>query len=766
MADVVKAEQSFPPSYVPETAYYPPFEVPREQSEVLRRYLYGLGKRKWLIVAVTLTVLAAAAIQTYTTTPMYTSTVQLQIEMESVNVLPYPDITQGPQYYYDFEGYQNTQYRLLKSRVLGQRVAKRLRLGEDKRFNVARSSGLLRELLPKLTAFLLSPFGSQKQASSSSARQAAKPDDGAMADRVVAGVTVTPDRGSRLASLSYSSPDPELAAAIVNQLADEYLEMHFETRFQAATLATDFLRKELDQLKIKVEKSDEALLAYAREHGIVADPSERESIAMQKLASLNAELTRVQADLITKTVQHESLQNATVQDFPERLKDETIRDLEGRISTLKQRLANLSSRYQPEYPELERTKREIFELEDQLVTKKQAALIKAKSDFELAQNQYRSLVATLEEQKLLANQLNQDAIQYNILKREVDSNKQLYEGLLQRLKEASVSAGLKSSNIHIVERGSVPKGPSSPVHRKNLMLGLVIGLLLGVSLAFVVDYFDNTVKTPDDLEQMLALPSLGIIPRISELVPPKRKALSGETDRQDLAVPCYLPVKAPVWEAYRSLRTSILLSHSDKPPRRILVTSAMPGEGKTTTAINTAIVLAQTGARTLLVDLDMRKPEVGRKFGVNGGQGMSIFLSGNSDLSSQILETPYSDLYVIPAGPVPPNPAELVGSPRWQKALKLLSDYFDYIVIDSPPVLSVADPIIISTQVDGVVLVVLAGKTAREAVRKARNAVQNVGASVLGAMINNVDLNDSNYSYYYKYYYSYGYYGREEEKAS
>jgi len=337
------------------------------------------------------------------------------------------------------------------------------------------------------------------------------------------------------------------------------------------------------------------------------------------------------------------------------------------------------------------------------------------------------------------------------------------------LKEAGVSAGLKSSNIHIVERADVPRGPSGPRHGRNLALGLLMGLMLGVGLAFALDYFDNTLKTPDELEQHVALPSLGIVPRIDELSAKSRKALpasnNGNSNGDRGQLNHYVSPRSVVWEAYRSLRTSILLSHSGNPPRRILVTSALPGEGKTTTALNTAIVLAQTGARTLLLDLDMRKPEVGRRFGLSDKSGMSIFLSGNSDLSSLITETPYSNLYVIPAGPLPPNPAELVGSQRWQKAISLLSEYFEYIVIDSPPVLSVADPVILSTKVDGVVLVVLAGKTPREAVRKAKSVLQGVGATVLGAMINNVDV-DGHYSYYYKYYHRYGYYGHESEKQA
>jgi succinoglycan biosynthesis transport protein ExoP len=768
MPDLMKIDQVLAPpgGHVP----FPPqvTEAMPEQSELLKWYLHILNKRKWLVLASVLTLLSGAAAQTYTTTPMYTSTAQIQIDVESPNVLPYQDIAQVQPYYYETESYSRTQHRILSSKVLASRVVTKLKLAQDKSFNRSTSPGVLRELVPKVTNFVFGLIPNQRRQAPAAPRdEVATLTGDNLAYRLLGGLSVEPDRGSRIVNVSYSSHDPALAQEIVNSLAQEYIELNFETRYKAAMMATEFLNKELEQLKIRVEKSDETLLSYAREHGIVGEASEKENIVLQKLASLNEELTKVQADLITKAVQFEASRTATVPNFPENLKTTSITDIETRLSRSNQELASLLARYGQDWPEVAQKQREIFELDDQLVVQKQKALGKVRSDYELAQNHYRTISTALEDQKQLANKLNQDSIQFNILKREVDSNKQLYEGLLQRLKEASVSAGLRSSNIHIVQPGDYPQGASGPRHARNMFLGLLIGLILGIGFALAIDYFDNTVKTPDEVERYVVLPSLGIIPAIDDLRARKRRLLApGNGTGEDAKASPYIMPGAAVWEAYRSLRTSILLSHSGNPPRRILVTSALPGEGKTTTAINTAIVLSQTGARTLLVDLDMRKPEIGRKFGVNGHQGMSIFLSGNSDLSSQILETPYANLFIIPAGPQPPNPAELVGSARWHKALLLLGEYFEYVVIDSPPILSVADPVILSTKVDGVVLVVLAAKTAREAVKKAKASLQNVGATILGAMINNVDLQNAPYSYYYRHYYGYGYGYYGEQKSS
>ncbi len=365
----------------------------------------------------------------------------------------------------------------------------------------------------------------------------------------------------------------------------------------------------------------------------------------------------------------------------------------------------------------------------------------------------------------VATDLHEASIQYNILKREVDSSKQLYEGLLQRLKQAGVSAGLKSSNIRVVDPGEVPLLSYHPRSQRNLSLGLLLGLFCGVGLAYLLDLLDNTVKTPEDVEREIGLPSLGMVPAFAGNGSTRKLVLFRRS--QDHAPRHVLweekDLRSKMWEAYRALSMSILLSHSDHAPQVVLVTSALPQEGKSTTAINTAVVLAQTGARTLLVDLDLRKPSVARTFGLENGQGMSTFLSGNSDFSSELHETAIPNLVVAPSGPLPPSPAELLGSEGMDKAMALMREFFKYVVIDSPPVLSVTDPLRLAHHADGLIMVVKGGVTPRQAVRKASEQISRVGGKILGAVINNVDLKKSDYGSYYHYYnYYQDYYGEEK----
>ncbi|MCZ6768517.1 MAG: polysaccharide biosynthesis tyrosine autokinase, partial [Acidobacteria bacterium] len=561
----------------------------------------------------------------------------------------------------------------------------------------------------------------------------------------------------RLVDVSHNSHQPEFAAKVINTLVEEFIEQNFENKYKATIRATDFLQKQLEQLKITVEHSEEDLTRYARQHGIL-NIDERGNIVLQKLADLNQERTRVQANLISKTARYQVVKDATVENFPQSLKNDLIIDLQKRLFELEQNLASLSERFGPDWPEVQNAGKEIHEVREQLGREKENTIREAKIEYRVAQDHYQMLSSALEEHKQLANQLNEDSIQYNILRREVETSKQLYEGLLQRLKEAGVSAGLKSSNIQVVDRGEVPREVYRPRKGLNLALGLMVGLMLGVGLAFLTEYLDDTLKTPDQVEELLALPSLGVIPAIGKPRDGTTHLLpAGATDAQSAAILPYTPAGSRIWEAYRSFRTSLVLSSSGQQPKTILVTSSFTGEGKTTTAINAGIVFAQTGARTLLIDLDMRKPMLARRFGMGRSDGMSTFLSGNSDLSSQIRQTAVRSLFVLPGGPIPPNPAELMGSERMEEVLRLLAQYFEYIVIDSPPVLSVTDALVLSPQVDGVVMVIHGGKTPRDAVRRADAHLRDVGAKILGALINNVDMESSDYYYYYRHYYDYGY---------
>ena len=745
---------------------YPEYLDP-DHGVDLRHYWHVLAKRKWLVLAVLMSVTVAVVLEVLTTTPIYRATAMVRIDPEASNVLPYKDVTQASESYLATESFLRTQYNILSSRELARRVIETLHLVDDPVFDEVPREGFLFE-----TAFSLKSRLSKVFSLGIAAEPDRRVEDSLRIDRFVENLEVSSIRRSRLVEVSYQSHDAEFAAKVVNTLMDEFIDWNFESKYEATVRATDFLQKELEQLKLKVERSEEGLILYARQHGIL-NIDDRENVVVQKLAALSREITEVQGDLIAKKAHHSVVTGATVEDFPQGLKSPAILELEKRRFELEQDLASLSTRFGPAWPEVKKTREEVSKVEEQLRQEKESTIREAGMQYQVTRDHYRLLTGALEQQTQLVNQLSQDSIQYNILKREVETNKQLYEGLLQRLKEAGVSAGLKSSNIQVVDRAEVPHEIYRPQKTLYGILGLTVGMILGIGMAFLMESVDNTLKTPDQVEELLAIPALGVIPKIASnrgisldrrSLPETTDVPEGEVGKNDHPVSSGTDHRRPyisgdwrIWEAYRSLRTSLILSASGRQPKSILVTSSFSGEGKTTTAANLGVVFSQTGEATLLVDLDLRKPMLAKHFGINGHGGMSTFLSGNSDLASHITRTSVANLFLLPAGPVPPNPAELLGSEPMVKVLESLKDHFKYIVIDSPPVLSVTDPLILSAIVDGVVLVVQGGETPRDAVRRAGDHIRGVGGKILGALINNVDVESSEYYYYYRNYYDFGY---------
>ena len=733
---------------------HPNFRTRETEDHVDLRFYYQVpAKRKWLILAIILTVTGLVALQTFTTTPLYQSTARIQIDPENANILPYEELYNTPRDFHDSESYLQTQYEVLQSDTLAQRTINKLDLENEPGFDGERNYGVLVDaclagvgLLSRLTGFEKTPSASDMEDSQIRHFQD--------------NLEVTPVRGTRLVELSYLSTDPELSKKVVNTLADEFIQYNFETKFESTSRATDFLQKQLLELKVRVEKSEEDLIGYARMNNIL-NVNERENTVLQLLAKLNEEMATAKAQLIAETAHFETIRGATAESFPQVLRTTSIIGLEERLSELEQTEASLAAQFLPGWPDLVKVKKEIEEIQEQIREAKQRSISQSQLAYTEAVDRFNRLSAELDQQKSLADRLAEDSIQYNILSREVETNKQLYEGLLQRLKEAGVAAGLNSSNIYIVDHARLPVLPHWPRNKLHLALGLIMGAVLGLSLAFLIEYVDNTLKTPDEIEEFLELLSLGVIPTLDEIASSASASQQLPGNGHRGAHPALLPGSEPrsrVWEAYRSLRTSILLSQSDHPPRKMLITSAFAGEGKTTTVANTGIVLAQTGARTIVIDMDMRRSTLGILFGIDADEGVSSYLSGNSDLTSQIRQTGIPNLYIIPAGPQPPNAAELIGSERMDRLFRLLEDEFQYIVIDSPPVLSVTDAQILAKQVDGVVLVIYGGKTPRDAARKAIQQLSAVGGKVLGGMVNKIDVHKSEYSYYYRYYYDDHYY--------
>jgi polysaccharide biosynthesis transport protein len=753
---------------LPAHYYTPPdnpafLHEPEDEGQInLLDYWRVLVKRRWTILIFVFAILAVTAIASWKATPIYRATIKIQIDPENSSFLPFKEAGEVGSTYAQSQEYLQTQFKVMESQTLAARVIQVLDLGANPDFMVE----VKPTIRSKTMQWLRGVFGSSEMED--------KDDDPANAeDRRLAqllrifsrSLSTSPIRNSRLVDVSFESRNPKLAADVANALASEYVQMNFETKFNSTTTASDFLAKQLVDLKAKVEKSEEELVRFSQQHDIYAI-SDNENVILQKLSDLNTALTAAQAERINKESIWKIVQQAAGS-FPDLLRNKLIEDLEKNLAGLKVQQAKLAAAFRPGWPELDQVTGQVAEAESQLASERKKAIRNIETEYRTAVQKEKLLTEALAAQKLEANSFNQNSIQYNIIKRQVDTEKQLYDGLLQRMKEAGVSAGLKSNNIHIVDPAKPPRAPHRPNKLMNLALGLAIGLLLGVCLAFFFEYLDSSVKTPDDIDRYIKLPSLGVIPSAASLLSPsKRKLLvataggngaKGAASSKSIELITYHDTKSLISEAYRNLRTSVLLSSgSGRPPKILLVTSSQAGEGKTTTAINISITLSQTGEKVVLLDCDMRNPRVHRIIGLDNANGISSFLSGNSDLSSMIQQSEIPNLFAVSAGRVPPNPAELLGSSRMKQGLALLDEYFDHIVIDSPPVLSVTDARILGTMVDGVILVIKGGETPKEAVQRTKRLLQEVHAHVIGTLLNNVDVHSPDYYYYSKYYY-YGY---------
>jgi len=428
--------------------------------------------------------------------------------------------------------------------------------------------------------------------------------------------------------------------------------------------------------------------------------------------------------------------------------------------------AELGTQFGPSYPKLTQINNQIKEIDQQLQFEMKKMLGKVRGQYMAALQRENMLHDALEKQKQEANKLNESAIEYSLLKRDVETNRQLYEGLLEKLKVAGVSAGLRSNNFQIVDSARVPTGPSEPNVPRNLMFGLLLGLTTGVGLAFLLESLDSTVRTTEQAQMISGLPSLGMIPLGSKNASEQgvQKQLRIASSKEAVELITQARPQSQMAESYRALRTSLLLSNLGSPPKIIMVTSALPQEGKTTTSMNTAVVLVQKGVRVLLIDADLRRPSIHKTLGIGPRSGLSNVLTGSATLKQAITRSPgVPNLHVMPAGTPPPNPAELLASANMKNVLAELCEQYDHIVIDTPPTLSVTDAVVLSPRADAVVLVIRSGQTTKQALKRARDLLMRVNAKVAGVLLNAVDLTSPDYYYYYEYQGKYASYYRDEK---
>ena len=714
---------------------------PREPH--LYDYLLILRKHQWLILSFMLSVVTIVAIATFRMQPVYVATARVEIDRENSNILPF----QGMDSYdlqIDTDNYIETQAKILTSETLA--------------LETIRNSGL--SALPQYS----SPNGpSEAVATGDLANQKRPPELGGF----LGSLSVRRVPNSRLMDVSFESTDPQLAARIVNAHIGQYILRNFKSQYDSTTRATTWLRDQLDELKIRLQKSEDARIAYERQNQIWT-LDDKQNITSQRFADANRELTTAQTERVKRQAILEFAKSGNIDAVPQIQSDAALSELQRRLTDATNQYREAQEQFGPNFPKVRHLESQIKDIKADIQKEKQNIIDTLDSEYRQAVARETMLGKELDIQKRDVNEMAGKMVEYNILKREAEANKVLYDGLLTKLREAGVSAGLKSSNIRIVDPAMIPSSPSRPAKTRNVALAFVVGLVGGIGLALMREYMDNTVKTPDDIETLARLPSLAVVPQFEATdgngAGGRQKLLpglssNGHGKRMEL-VAQHLP-KSQMSEAFRALRTSLLLSRADHPPQVILVTSALPREGKTTAAANLAVTLAQLGDKTIVVDADLRKPGVGRLLNMSGGNyaGLSSYLAGASSLDLVIVPHPtIPNLAAIPTGPLPPNPADLLSSHKVAEAIAELRKRFKFIVIDSPPVMAATDAVILSVQTDGVLLVVRSGETPKEAFTRTRDLLVSVKCNILGVVLNAVDASAPDYYYSYRYYpYSYGY---------
>jgi len=725
-----------------------------EPDEPLDLRAYGriLRKRLPTILIVFFLVFTVGLIATLKEKPIYRAQLLLEIQKENPDIPTIKDL-------YELESvsdsYLKTQYSILASESVARQVIDQLHLDTLPEFNRPKWWQFEKRLsLPRKQTFALDPV-----------RPGQDPEVyQRVLERFQGRLTVDPVSRSRLVNVRFDSNDAQLSARIVNTLAEDYIDQNLDSRWKATQKATDWLSQQLVGVKAKLEKSEEQLQDYAQRNGLVfleTDKGTSENVANERLQQLQEELTKAQAERYEKEAVYRLVQAGDYGSLPGVVENKLIQDLSERLAELKRQFADLSTKFNPEYPRVKEIQSQINEIEATLKEERQRVADKIANEYLAAVRRESLVKQALDEQQKQVNLIAEKAVQYNILKREVDTNRQLYEGLLQRLKEAGVSASLKASNIRIVDSAVPPAKPAKPKIPLNLAVATLLGLGLGISAAFLQERLDDTLKGADDVERLFGLPALALIPAVHHLNgngPSVRRPLdhsnllrSRQNGTASNPCACWHRIDqggkrhAALVEAFRSLRASVLLSTADHPPGSLLITSTQPGEGKTTVATNLAISLAQLGQRVLLVDADLRFPSLQRLFCIRENLGLVSYLTGQEDWRTAVCPSGSPGLDLLPCGPVPPNPAELLSSKSMGAFLGSAKSEYAFVILDSSPLLTLADSRILASLVDGVLLVAKSGATPREQIRQSQSGIRSAGANLIGVVLNNVTLHTNGY---------------------
>ncbi|HYJ85725.1 MAG TPA: polysaccharide biosynthesis tyrosine autokinase [Pyrinomonadaceae bacterium] len=747
----------------------------------IRDYLFVILKRKWLILSLTLVVTSLVTIQMFRTPAIYQGETTIKIDPKPRNVLQTKEIvintTNDPTFW-------GTQLKLLQNPALARQVVLTLDLQNNPAFLGNQTQGgfftslrriFARENIPRPpspatatgvnivgeTALLDRPLSPEQLTR-------LEPYE----DAITQSQMVEPIEKTNLIVIKFVHTDPELAQKVPNTIAEVFMANNLDRALAGSKDAEDLLAKKIIDLQLKVKNDRERQFNYAKAHNLPLSPDSTKNVEIERYSALSSQMLEAENERKEAQAQYESaiasVKNNDVFSIPDVQKSEYILNLREKISELKQKRDALLVAYTAEWPEVKKVESQLAPREKELEKATTEIVGGLKAGYEAAKSKENYLRSTFNEQRSKTTQQTHDQIEMMAISAELETNKQYLNALLQKQREIEgVNSSGRTNEVSVATYSRLPKVPVGPPRMRNIIIAFILSLIAGIGLAFLLDFLDDTVNSMEDVDRYIHLPALALIPASKGekkgLLPLPGGATPGPAATNALAL--VDDARSPVAESYRHLRTSLLLSSAGQPPKTILVTSSQPSEGKTTTAINTAVMLAQTGAEVLIIDCDLRRPRLHAHFEISNSAGLTNWLSGERDVDRLIQQyEKLPNLKLLTSGPVPPNPAELLGSDEMRKLLGVLSERFAHIIIDSPPAISFTDASILSTMVDGVMLVVHGGKSSRAVVRRAKQQLLDVGAHIFGVVLNNVKL-ESQQDYYYAGYYGYysSYYSEEEE---
>ncbi len=769
-----------------------------EDTVHLLDYWRSIRKRLWLVIGITVLITSLTAIYMSRKPDIYDAQARVQVDLERPNPgLGVKDSQVIVNNSSNDPAYFNTQLQILTGPSLLRRVAKSLDLENNKEFlknpadksrsttqSILRMIGLGEKEKPKQAEDeipLTSSNSSQAQMEDLVETKRLAP----YVEALQKGLTVSPVRESRLTvketrliDIVFRHNDPVIAAKIVNAIADTFSLQNLEIKTESNNTTGDFLSKRIAELQAEIRKGEERLVDYTRANDMPILDKEQ-NIVVERLAGLNRDYLKAQNERLAIEAEYRA---ALVPDAAGALAENSnlkryLDEANLELTKLRQKRAELLVDNTEEWPEVKQVNEQIAEIERAIEDASKRAgnvvITNLATKYRQATANEASLKRAFDEQRSKTLNMNEAAINYKIIQQEIDTNKDLLNGLLQNSRENDIKITGTPNNIHVVDYALAPEEPIGPKRLMSVFAAFVLSLAFGAGLALFLEYLDDTVRSTDDVENLLRLPALAVIPSI-EGMKGRRQLAAGNGNGNSNGINTtelllHADARSSLAEAYRHLRTSVLLSTAGHAPKTLLVTSSVPSEGKTTTAVNTAISLSQTGAKVLIVDADMRRPRLHNIFQIENRQGLSSLLSREATEAEVLsMVTPYEDsnLHLLTSGPVPPNPAELIGSDQMRRLVGILENNYTHIVVDSPPIASFTDGVLISAMVDGVLLVVHAGKSSRGIVRRSRQLLLDVGAKIFGVVLNNVNLRSQDGYYYYQSYYQQAYYKGGEPSDS